>query len=63
MDYHIDDAYGYVGDIGHFRRLEGLFEFLGKNGRVFQELFDNGYTEDLVTMRKALKGLSSDDKE
>jgi len=63
MDYHIDDAYGYVGDLGHLRRLEGLFEFLGKNGRVFQELFDNGYTEDLVTMRKALKGLSSDDEE
>jgi hypothetical protein len=63
MDYHIDDAYGYVGDLGHIRRLEGLFDFLGKKGRVFQELFDNGYTEELVKMRKALKGLSSDDEE
>jgi hypothetical protein len=63
MDYHIDDAYGYVGDLGHIQRLEGLFDFLGKKGHVFQELFDNGYTEELVTMRKALKGISSDDEE
>jgi len=63
MDYHIDDAYGYIGDLGRNPRLVWLFDFLGKKGRVFQELFDNGYTEDLVSMRKALKGLSSDDKE
>ena len=63
MDYHIDDAYGYIGDLGKIRRLEWLFDFLGKKGRIFQELFDNGYTEDLVTLRKALKGLSSEDEE
>jgi hypothetical protein len=63
MDYHIDDAYGYVGDLGHLHRLEGMFDFLGKKGRVFQELYDNGYSEDLATLRKALKGLSSDDEE
>jgi hypothetical protein len=63
MDYHIDDAYGYIGDLGRIPKLEWLFDFLGKKGRIFQELFYNGYTEDLVSLKKALKGLSSDDGE
>jgi len=40
MDYHIDDAFGYVGDIGHLCRLERLIDFLGKKGRAFQELYE-----------------------
>ena len=61
MDYHIDDAYGYVGDLGRIPRLEWLFDFLVKKGRVFQEFYENGYTDDLVAIRKALEGLFSDD--
>jgi|GEM_PF-995259 len=63
MDYHIDDAFGYVGDIGHLCRLERLIDFLGKKGRAFQELYDYGYSWDLGTMKKTLEGLSSDDKD
>lgn len=63
MDYHIDDAYGYVGDLGGTPRLELLFDFLVKKGEIFQDLADNGYTEDLVTLIKTLKGISSKNKE
>ncbi len=62
MDYHIDDAYGYIGEFEAFAGIEALMDFLGNKRRVFRELFDNGYTEDLVTLRKALKGISSENE-
>src|SRR5665647_660570 len=63
MDYHIDDAYGYVGDLGRIPNLKRLFDFLSKKGTVLQELSDNWYTDDLVALRRALKGVSSKNKE
>jgi hypothetical protein len=62
MDYHIDDAYGYIGAFEAFVGIDKLIDFLGNEGRIFQELFDNGYTDDLVTLRKALKGISSENE-
>jgi hypothetical protein len=34
MDYHIDDAYGYIGDLGRIPRLKWLFGFLVKRRTV-----------------------------
>ena len=62
MGYYIYDAYGYIGALEKFAGIEELMGFLGNKGLIFQEFFDNGYTEDLVTLRKALKGISSENE-
>jgi len=63
MDYHIDDAYGYVGSLGIFVELDKLINFLNKKDPVFQEFFDEWNTENILKLKKALEGVTSKNKE
>jgi hypothetical protein len=60
MTYFVCDINGFVGDLATTRGLEELILALGREG-VYRDLFDDGCTEDLEALIKALESESSPD--
>lgn len=62
MSYFIFDSNGYVGFLSNQNGLNALSDFLSPTSKICEQFFNDGCTEDLKGLKKALDNVTAIDQ-